>query len=425
MARRSYRSPAEGRRAQGRVSARAIAAGDVPATGWVRATLSGLCAILVGIGLARFAYTPLLPAVIAAEWFPPSQAAYLGAANLAGYLAGALVGRQLASRAPAAVILRSMMVLASASLLACAAPVSFLWFFLWRFVSGAAGGVLMVLAAPTVLPHVPSSRRGLAGGVIFTGVGLGIAASGTLVPVLLEWGLVETWSVLGGFSLLLTAAAWNGWPADDRIEPTSRGTERSSQAYWLPRLKVLYAQYGLNAFGLVPHMVFLVDFIARALGQGIATGAQYWTLFGVGALIGPTLAGHIADRIGFGPALRIAFAVQACGVGLLVISDHVAALVLSSLVIGALVPGMSVVALGRLHELLAGEGSDARTAAWRLATMAFAVGQAVASYGFSFLFAAGVGYGALFALSALALNVAFVLDLTVSSKTATTSSAGS
>ena len=46
-----------------------------------------------------------------------------------------------------------------------------------------------VLAAPTVLPHIPPSRRGLVGGVIFMGVGAGIAASGTLVPLLLRQGL--------------------------------------------------------------------------------------------------------------------------------------------------------------------------------------------------------------------------------------------
>jgi Uncharacterised MFS-type transporter YbfB len=34
-----------------------------------RATFAGLCATLVGIGLARFAYTPLIPALIAANWF--------------------------------------------------------------------------------------------------------------------------------------------------------------------------------------------------------------------------------------------------------------------------------------------------------------------------------------------------------------------
>ena len=52
------------------------------------AILAGLCATLVGIGLARFDYTPLIPALIAERWFTPSAAAYLGAANLAGYIAG-------------------------------------------------------------------------------------------------------------------------------------------------------------------------------------------------------------------------------------------------------------------------------------------------------------------------------------------------
>ncbi|MGH7415655.1 MAG: YbfB/YjiJ family MFS transporter, partial [Candidatus Rokuibacteriota bacterium] len=165
---------------------------SAPGTPAWRATLSGLRASLVGIGLARFAYTPLLPALITAGWFPASQAAYLGAANLAGYLAGALCARPLARRAPAPRVLRGMMALVTIAFFACAMPVSFEWFFLWRFASGVAGGALMVLAAPTVLPHVPPARRGLAGGVIFTGVGLGIAASGTVVPLLLRMGLVET-----------------------------------------------------------------------------------------------------------------------------------------------------------------------------------------------------------------------------------------
>ena len=56
-----------------------------------RALLAGLAASLVGVGLARFAYTPLIPALIAVGWFSPADAAYLGAANLIGYLAGALL----------------------------------------------------------------------------------------------------------------------------------------------------------------------------------------------------------------------------------------------------------------------------------------------------------------------------------------------
>ncbi|MBV9016866.1 MAG: hypothetical protein JO058_14530 [Alphaproteobacteria bacterium] len=55
------------------------------------------------------------------------------------------------------------MLLAAASLFACALPLGFAWFFVWRFLSGGTGGVLMALAAPSVMPGVPEARRGLAG----------------------------------------------------------------------------------------------------------------------------------------------------------------------------------------------------------------------------------------------------------------------
>src|SRR5256885_11551952 len=167
---------------------------DVPP---LRATLAALSANLVGIGLARFGYTPLIPALTTAGWFRPSAAVYLGAANLAGYLAGALGARWIAARAGAATALRAAMALTAASLFACAFPLGFFWFFVWRFISGGTGGVLMALAAPAVMSAIPPERHGVVGGAIFTGVGLGIAASGTLVPALMQWGLVETWFGLG------------------------------------------------------------------------------------------------------------------------------------------------------------------------------------------------------------------------------------
>src|SRR5437762_5540900 len=96
-----------------------------PAVPPLRATLAALSANLVGIGLARFGYTPLIPALITAGWFRPSAAVYLGAANLAGYLAGALGARWIAARAGAATALRAAMALTAASLFACAFPLGF------------------------------------------------------------------------------------------------------------------------------------------------------------------------------------------------------------------------------------------------------------------------------------------------------------
>ena len=61
-----------------------------------RPALAGAAATLAGIGLARFAYVPMFPAMVGAGWVDGGGAGLLGAANLAGYVAGVLGGRGLA-----------------------------------------------------------------------------------------------------------------------------------------------------------------------------------------------------------------------------------------------------------------------------------------------------------------------------------------
>ena len=242
------------------------------------------------------------------------------------------------------------MVLASVAFFACAQPWSFAWFALWRFAAGLSGGVVMVLAAPTVLPFVPEKRQGLAGGLILTGVALGIALSGTLVPLTLSWGLAETWIILGGLAAVLTAASWNGWPAAAAAASPMRSAALRPPAS--TALKSLYLEYGLNAFGLVPHMVFWVIFIAQGLGRGLDVGAFHWVLFGIGAVLGPVTAGYLADRVGFLVALRWGYVLQAVFVGALVFTDHMVVLVLSSLIMGAFVPVCVTLVLGRVREVI-------------------------------------------------------------------------
>src|SRR3984957_16732516 len=144
------------------------------------------------------------------HWFEPSTAACLGVANLAGYLAGALLGRPMSARVRVVTVLRASMAPATLAFFACAFPLNFAWFFAWRFASGVAGGALMVLAAPTVLPSISASPRGLAGGAIFMGVGAGIVASGTLVPLLLQLSVSAAWLGLGALSLILLVIGWSG-----------------------------------------------------------------------------------------------------------------------------------------------------------------------------------------------------------------------
>jgi predicted MFS family arabinose efflux permease len=375
------------------------------------AAMAGLCASLVGLGLARFAYTPLIPALIADKWFSPADAVYLGAANLAGYLAGALAARELGARAGALRTLRAMMVLATLCCFACSAPVSLMWFFAWRFLAGLTGGVIMVLAASTILPHVAPSQRGAVGGVIFAGVGLGVAVSGTLVPLLLQQGLRQSWYGLGVLSALLTLASWKAWPAETPVKERVPDTHAPSRGRPQIVLRLLSAEYGLNALALVPHMIFLVDFVARGLGQGITAGSHYWVLYGVGATIGPLLTGHLADRSGFGPALRVAFLIEAMAILLPALNSAPVTMIVSSVIVGGFTPGIVPLVLGRIHELLPHSNADQR-AAWAQATTVFALFQAAGAYGLSYLFQrTGGDYTILFVIGASAITASLAIDL--------------
>ncbi|MFJ1303045.1 YbfB/YjiJ family MFS transporter [Pseudomonadota bacterium AL_CKDN230030165-1A_HGKHYDSX7] len=373
---------------------------------------AGAGASLASIGLARFVYTPLLPALLEAQWFSPADTVYLGAANLAGYLVGALAGRPLARRFDSVSVLRTMMLLVTLAFFACALPLSVSWFFGWRLASGIAGGVIMVLVAGTLLPHVPAARRGLAGGAIFLGAGIGIAASGTLVPLLLDQGLAVTWMGLGVLSLALTVTGWRCWPASPARAPKAGTGSASVPSASTRPVMVFYAEYGLVALGFVPVMSFLVDFVARGLGAGPHTGALFWIIYGAGAIVGPMLYGALSDRYGSGPTLRGVLAVQAAVTGGLVLTDNYAVIAVLTFVLGTFPPGVVPLALARVANAVP-DNTAAQGLVWTRATTVFAAFQAAAGYGYSALFNfTGGSHRVLYLIGALAMALALLIDVT-------------
>lgn len=386
----------------------------------LRAVLAGLCASLVGIGLARFAYTPLIPPLIEAHWFAADDVLFLSAANLIGYLAGALAGRPLAARTGSRRALQLMMALATLSFFACAVPVSVPWFFFWRFLSGVAGGIIMVLAATSILPHVPPERRGLASGMIFLGVGLGIAGSGTVLPSLLALGLAQTWLGLGLMAAVLTALSWTWWPQPLQAAPGTPAPAPAPDGH-RGKLRLIYAQYAINGIGFVPMMVFIVDFIARGLGWGAHDAALFWVLYGVGAMLGPMLYGGMADKLGVGFTSVASILGQLAAVALLVSSSHHAAIAIATFVLGTYPPGIVPLYLSKIHHAVHGNPA-AHTAAFSRATMIFALIQALAGYASSWLLSASGGnHRLLFMAAAAALLLCMLADLTtLRRKSATT-----
>jgi predicted MFS family arabinose efflux permease len=366
----------------------------------VRVAVAGAAAIAAGVGLARFAYVPLFPAMVGAGWVDGAGAGLLGAGNFAGYLLGVLAGRGLAARIGVPRALDAGMGLALVAFAACAWQGGLVWLLVWRGLAGVAGGFLMALAGPAVQASVPPERRSTAGGIVMAGAGIGIVAAGLLVPALLRGGLPLAWIGLAVAVAVVWALARPAWP-----DPPSLPAAERAEA--VPAAWRLLAAYGLSAAGMVAPMVYLADLAVRGRGLPIEAGALAWIGFGAGAMAGTLLGGRVAGRIGGRAALPWWMAAQVVALGLALVPWWPALLVAGPLG-GFAGVGATAVTLAAAREIAGAQAS----VVWVRATAIYAVAQAGFGFALAALFGAtGDSHAAVFgvglALSAGALWVAW------------------
>jgi predicted MFS family arabinose efflux permease len=330
--------------------------------------LRGTAATFLGIGLARFAFVPLFPAMVAAGWVDGEGAGLLGAMTLAGYLGGALTGQALGRRLGVPGALDAGAALVVLSFLACGWNGGLWWLAAWRAVAGLAGGWLMALAGPAVQAVVPPERRGLASGLVIAGVASGIVVGALAMPWLLRGGPGMAWGVLGLASLLVWAWARRAWPRAV-LAPLA------GAAGWSPQLTA----YVLSGAGMVAPMVYLSDLGVRGHGLALGQGALLWACFGVGALAGTLLGGRAVDAWGGDRSMRIWLWVQVTALAAL-LSPWDGLLWPGAVAAGFAGVGVSAVTLALVRET----HGPASAALWARGTAFYAAAQA----GFAFLLAA-------------------------------------
>lgn len=368
-----------------------------------RSLLAGGIALLLGVGLGRYAFTPLIPPLVEAGWFSAHQTAELGAINLLGYLLGAASADRMARRCGPRRTIGGGLIAITVSLLACAVPGGMLWYGLWRLAAGWAAATLTIVVTPIVMTRVPIARRPAASAAIFTGMGIGTISASLIVPVLATAGISATWAAIAGLAGLL--AGWSWWAVWRHLpagSPAANSAARTAASGPAPRLALalIVIAYGLAAAGYVPQSLYWVDYIARELGRGLVVGNINWLLLGAGGVVGPALAGAVAARLGFRRALLVAFILLTGATALPLISSSLAALAVSSFVVGAMVPAVITLTAGTVVNL---SPEDSRRRIWGWATLAFAGAQAIGGFGMSRLYAMAGTYWDTIALGAALL----------------------
>ena len=162
--------------------------------------------LAVTIGIARFAYTPLLPEMVVRFGWGFAQAGDVASANFLGYFAGAMLAPYL-THSPQRRAWFALSLMVSVGTTYAGAQVStFVGWIGLRFASGVASAFCLVMITTMLLWALNRHRAAKLGNVHFAGVGIGIVLS--MGAVMLGGGVEIQWARLGGWSAVLMLLGW-------------------------------------------------------------------------------------------------------------------------------------------------------------------------------------------------------------------------
>ena len=144
----------------------------------------GAAAMALAMGVARFSYTPIVPAMHDQAGLSAANAGFLATLNFIGYLVASMwpiFARRMGYTPGPKTTLRWCMMAALLVTAGMAFTTSFAWWAVLRFVSGMISLLIMVYATAIVMDAAARAHSPMAAGVHYSGVGVGIALSGLMV----------------------------------------------------------------------------------------------------------------------------------------------------------------------------------------------------------------------------------------------------
>ncbi|MDX1514243.1 MAG: YbfB/YjiJ family MFS transporter [Gammaproteobacteria bacterium] len=316
---------------------------------------AGTLLLAGAMGIGRFAYTPLLPAMQDVLGWSVSRAGDVASANFLGYLVGALLASALSKREARWGWLVAGMILSVATTGGGAFITSYSAWLVLRFLSGVASAFCLVLGTVVILEHLARSGAAGFGALHFSGVGAGIVVSVVVIELAKGAGLPMSgrWGALGSVCVLLIGGAWlvlrrlpgRALPSTSVVAPARDAAPASN-----PLLFRLILAYGLFGFGYVVTATFIVA-MARRLEHSALAEPLTWIVVGLLAAPSVPVWQRVARRIGVFAALRFAFAFEAAGVLLAGYGSGHAALVLGGALLGGTFAAITAIGLAAARQI--------------------------------------------------------------------------
>lgn len=315
--------------------------------------IGGICALIIAMGVSRFAYTPILPLMKEAVGFSEKTAGFLASSNYFGYLVGALLASFINGGIRKQKWLTWMLFLNILSVALMGFSTDYyVWLFL-RFIAGITSGLIFVLTSSILLDILAAKGRLTWVGFFYSGVGIGIFMTGLFVPLLdVFFGWRGAWFSLAVISLFLGFIVVFTLKDErpSKVETFNNSSNEAGKDKIASFLPWLIIAYGLEGLGYIVSATFLVD-IVKNIPALSDFAALSWVFVGVAAIPSTFLWVKLGERLGYINALTIALLIQGVGVVLPVILFNAFGALVGAFLFGATFMGITSLATSYAREL--------------------------------------------------------------------------
>ncbi|WP_432474331.1 YbfB/YjiJ family MFS transporter [Amphritea sp. HPY] len=303
-------------------------------TGHLKVLGSGLLGLILTIGIARFCYTTLLPAMQLQAGLSDLAGGYLATINYIGYMCGALIAATVGNLKTKDFLYRAGLVTAVITTSAMAFTDNLYIWAVLRFFSGLSSATGMLISAGLIMNWLIRHGHRSELGIHYAGAGLGIIVSGLAAELMFDYlNWREQWFALGLIGALIAIPAWRWLPRPDTSHQTIAGQQLQDNPpgrRWLILLGIMYFCAG---YAYVVSATFLVAIVeAQPALQG--DGQIVWIFVGLSATPAVIMWDRVARNLGELNALLIAFLIQIVGIILPAVNDNFWLVLLSAVLYG-------------------------------------------------------------------------------------------
>ncbi|MCP4597629.1 MAG: YbfB/YjiJ family MFS transporter [Neptuniibacter sp.] len=267
------------------------------------------------MGLARFALGMLLPSMGTSLSLSYSEMGFISTGNFIGYLISVFLCGQLIQRFGERKTIVAGLVLIAISMFMVSLS-SHLWLIIGLYMLTGIGSGAANITAMTLVAHWFSPKyRGRAAGYMIIGNGLGITASGLLIPWLNNQWLETGWRIgWASFAIaiavitVITALLIRNNPKelsisafgkqDEDCTSTKANTIEDTKPTPLKLISHIGVIYFVFGFTYVIYTTFIVTTLVEQYGFSEAKAGSLWMAIGIISIFSGALFGWVSDHFG-------------------------------------------------------------------------------------------------------------------------------